>query len=185
MVKPEIKNGTVLLAEPFMMDPNFKRTAILLADHTSEGTIGFIMNRPVSMRIDELVDDFPELDAPVHFGGPVQTDTLHFLHRIGDLLADGHEIIPGIYMGGDYNQLKMLVKQGLVMPHDIRFYVGYTGWSEGQLADEYNYGSWITADMDINYLFKSDPNQLWQQVLINKGDLYSIIADIPDGATYN
>lgn len=185
MVKPELKNGTVLLAEPFMMDGNFKRAAIVLAEHTGQGTIGFIMNRPVEMRIDELVEGFPELDAPVYYGGPVQTDTLHFLHRIGDLLADSKEIVPGIFWGGDYEQLKLLIKQGLVMPMDIRFFVGYTGWTEGQLVDELKYGSWVTAPMDVNYLFKTNADELWSQVLINKGDVYSVIADIPDSNNFN
>ncbi len=185
MVKPEINSGTVLLAEPFMMDSNFKRTAILLAEHTDEGSLGFIMNRPVNLRIDELIDDFPELDAPVFFGGPVQTDSLHYLHCVGDLLADGQEIFPGIWMGGDFTQLKFLIKQGLVQARDIRFFVGYSGWSEGQLKDELRYGSWMTAPMDINYLFKSKPTKLWSQVLINKGDTFSVIADMPDAPVYN
>lgn len=185
MVKPELKSGTVLLAEPFMMDGNFKRAAIVLAEHNEEGTIGFIMNRPVEMRIDELVEDFPEFAAPIYYGGPVQTNTLHFLHRIGDLLADSKEIVPGICWGGDFNQLKLLVKQGLVMPMDIRFFVGYSGWSPGQLIDELKIGSWVTAPMDVNYLFKTNADKLWSQVLENKGAVYSVIADIPDGVSYN
>lgn len=185
MVKPEIKNGTVLLAEPFMMDRNFKRTAILLTEHNDQGSLGFIMNRPSKMKINELVEDFPELDAPVHFGGPVQTNTLHYLHRVGDLLADSKEIIPGIFWGGDYGELKFLIQQGLVAPRDIKFFVGYSGWSEGQLVDEMKFGSWVTAPMYANYLFKTQAKKLWSQVMVNKGDIFSVIADIPDAASFN
>ncbi|MEM9837017.1 MAG: YqgE/AlgH family protein [Bacteroidota bacterium] len=185
MVKPELKNGTVLLAEPFMMDPNFKRAAIMLAEHSEEGTIGFILNRPVDMMINELVEDFPEISAPVLYGGPVQTDTLHYLHNVGELLADSREILPGIFWGGDFEQLKLLIEKGLIQPNDIRFYVGYSGWSKGQLIDEMKYGSWVTAPMDANYLFSNKPEQLWSQVMVNKGDVYTVIADIPDGVSYN
>ena len=70
--------GKVLIAEPFLEDPNFKRTAVMICDHSlEEGTVGFILNRPIEMRIDEVLEDFPEFDAEVYFGGPVKTDTIH------------------------------------------------------------------------------------------------------------
>ena len=78
MVRQEVASGKVLLAEPFMLDPNFKRSAVLLCEHSEEGSVGFIMNKPLNMRIDELIDGFPEFDSEVFFGGPVQTDTIHY-----------------------------------------------------------------------------------------------------------
>lgn len=185
MVKPEIKSGVVLLAEPFMLDSNFKRTALLLVEHNEEGTLGFVLNRPVEMRVDELIPDFPEFDAEVFFGGPVQTNTVHFLHRVGDLLEDSQEVIPGVYWGGDFGKLKFLIERGLVQTNDIRFFVGYSGWSEGQLMSEISYGSWVPAPMDRNYLFKTEPEKLWSQVMSNKGDLFAIIAEVPDAASFN
>lgn len=185
MVVPEIKAGTVLLAEPFMIEPSFKRSAILLTEHDTQGSVGFILNRPVGMKIGELVEDFPEIDAELYYGGPVQTDTLHFLHNAGDLLADSTEISPGIFWGGDYGQLKMLIKNELITQRDIRFYVGYSGWSEGQLADEFKYGSWVSADMDRNYLFNHPSESLWSAIMSSKGDAFSIIADMPDGNSCN
>lgn len=185
MVKPELKSGSVLLAEPFMLDANFKRTAILLAEHGETGTLGFIMNRPVGMKITELVNDFPEIDANVYFGGPVQTDTLHYLHNAGELLADANEVAPGIYWGGDYEQLKFLIKSELILTQDIRFFVGYTGWSHGQLVDEFRYGSWVSAPMDQNYLFNTPADDLWSRIMDNKGEAFSIIADMPDEVNFN
>ncbi|MEM7575467.1 MAG: YqgE/AlgH family protein [Bacteroidota bacterium] len=185
MVKPEIKSGVILLAEPFMLDPNFKRTALLLVEHNEEGTIGFVLNRPVEMRVDELIPDFPEFEGEVFFGGPVQTNTVHFLHRMGDLLEDSQEVVPGVFWGGDFEKLKFLISRGLITERDIRFFVGYSGWSEGQLQGEIGYGSWVPAPMDRNYLFKSPPEQLWSQVMSNKGNLYEVIADMPDSASFN
>lgn len=185
MVKPEIKAGTVLLAEPFMIDANFKRTAILLTAHNDEGTVGFIMNRPMGMKITELVTDFPEIDADVYFGGPVQTDTLHYIHNAGELLADATEISPGVFWGGDYTQLKFLIKNELITGRDVRFFVGYSGWGEGQLTDEFKIGSWLSAPMDRNYLFSTEAESLWAQIMDNKGDAFSIIADMPDEVHFN
>ena len=184
-MNPLLTAGTVLLAEPFMMDQNFKRTAVLLVEHSEGGSVGFILNREVDMRVDELIDEFPEFDAPVYFGGPVGTDTIHYLHAKGDLLEGSDEVSPGIYWGGDYEQLKFLINSGLITPRDIRFFVGYSGWSEAQLDDELDSGSWVTAPMEPNYLFKSKAEKLWGQVMENKGSTFSIIAGMEDGPSYN
>ncbi len=181
----EITNGTILLAEPFMLDQNFKRSTVLLVEHNEEGSLGFIMNRRVNMRVDELVKDFPEFDAPVYFGGPVGTDTVHYLHRKGDILEGSDEIVKGIYWGGNYEQLKALIDQKVITPTDIRFFVGYSGWSERQLEEELHAGSWVTARMYPNYLFKSDPDALWAQIMENKGNTFSVIARMSDEANFN
>lgn len=184
-MKKQITTGTILLAEPFMMDPNFKRAAVLLVDHGDDGSVGFILNRESDTRIDELVNDFPEFSAPVYIGGPVGRDTIHYLHRKGDLLEGSDEIVSGIYWGGDYERLKFLIRQELIKPQDIRFFVGYSGWSEDQLAEELTQGSWVTAGMDANYLFKSSPKTLWNQVMDHKGNAFSVIADMEEEIKYN
>ncbi len=173
------------MAEPFMLDANFKRAAVLLCEHSEEGSIGFILNRKLDMRVDELVADFPEFKAPVFFGGPVQTDTIHYLHNVGELLEDSRLISPGVWWGGNFEKLKFLISSKLIEPHNIRFFVGYSGWSEGQLADEMGWGSWVAADMHPNYLFKTKPDQLWSQIMSNKGDTYTVIASMPDSVSYN
>ncbi|MCP3928885.1 MAG: YqgE/AlgH family protein [Bacteroidetes bacterium] len=181
----DVKTGKVLLAEPFMQDPNFKRSAILLCEHNQEGSVGFILNKSLNMQVSDLVADFPEIDAEVYFGGPVQTDTIHYIHNAGDLLPESVKIAEGVYWGGSFDNLKFLVKSNLINPEDIRFFIGYSGWSESQLSDEMTYGSWVLANMHPNYLFKSNPSQLWKQIMINKGSAYSVIAEIPDGINWN
>ena len=185
MPKQKLTKGKVLLAEPFMLDPNFKRSAVLLCEHNDEGTIGFIMNKPLEMRVDELIEGFPEFDSEVLFGGPVQTDTIHYIHTVGELLEESKKIADGVYWGGDFEKLKFLITSGLLNPQDVRFFVGYSGWSEGQLEDEMSYGSWVIANMDANYLFKTKSWKVWKQVMQNKGDTFSVIAQMPEGLTWN
>lgn len=175
----------MLLAEPFMADPNFKRSAILLCEHTDEGSTGFILNKSLDMRVDELVADFPTFDAGVYFGGPVQIDSMQYIHNVGELLEGSTKIAEGIYWGGDFNKLKFLISSELIQPDNIRFFLGYSGWSDGQLLDELSLGSWVVTGMDANYLFKSKSDQLWQQAMYNKGDLYTVIANMPDGPSWN
>lgn len=181
----DIKSGKLLLAEPFMMDPNFKRSVVLLCEHATEGSLGFIVNKPLEMKINDLVDDFPEFEGQVFFGGPVQPDTLHYLHNVGDLLDDSHMVSDGVFWGGDFEKLKFLISSDLIQPQNIRFFLGYSGWSEGQLMDEMVFGSWVLADMDPNYMFKTIPDQLWHQVMYNKGNTYTVIANMEDNAIWN
>ncbi len=186
MKEPKVKIGDILLAEPFMLDPNFKRAVVLLCSHShEEGSIGYILNRPLDMRIDELIDDFPEFDSMAFFGGPVQTDTIHYVHNLGELVEDSIKISDGVYWGGNFEKLKFLISSGLILPHNIRFFVGYSGWSESQLDDEMDYGSWVLADMHANYLFKTKPDELWQQVMYNKGDAYTVISQMPELSNLN
>ena len=121
MVRQEVQSGKVLLAEPFMLDPNFKRSAVLLCEHSDEGSVGFIMNKPLNMRIDELIEDFPSFGGEVYFGGPVQTDTIHYVHNLGELLDDSLPVSPGVYWGGDFEKLKFLITSNLVSEENIRF----------------------------------------------------------------
>ena len=185
MAENYIKKGKVLLAEPFMLDTNFKRAAILLCEHESEGSLGFILNKFLDMKINDLIADFPEIDCPVQYGGPVQTDTVHYIHNVGDLLEDSRLVTKGVYWGGDYEKLKFLISSKLIRPHNIRFFVGYSGWSPSQLKDELQLGSWVTTNMHSNYLFNMKPKLLWKKAMSEKGNTYSVIAQMPEGVSWN
>lgn len=181
----QITKGKVLVADPFMQDPNFKRGVVLLTEHDKDGTVGFILNKTLEMGVNELIADFPEFDSTVFYGGPVQRDTIHYIHNVGDLLEDSNEVAPGVYWGGDFEKLKFLVTSELIQPKNIRFFVGYSGWTDGQLDDEMEVGSWVMTDMDSNYLFKNNPEHLWKKAMQHKGNTYSVIAQMPDGISLN
>jgi putative transcriptional regulator len=181
----QINKGMVLLAEPFMVDPNFKRSAVVLCDHQELGSMGFILNKPLEIKVEDLLTDFPAFPGLVYYGGPVATDTIHYIHNVGDLLEDSVKIKRGVYWGGDFEKLKFLIESQLILPKNIRFYVGYSGWSSGQLDNELGYGSWLIADLHANYVFKTKSQQLWRQIMQNKGNAFSVIAQMPDAVNWN
>jgi putative transcriptional regulator len=183
--KTIVTKGSILLADPFSLDPGFKRTAVILCDHGAEGSVGFILNRPLDIQVDTLLQDFPEIESNAFYGGPVGNDNLHYIHNVGYLLEDSMEISQGLFWGGDFTKLKVLIREGLIKDENIRFFVGYSGWSSGQLADELDYGSWIIAPLDINYVFNTQPEQLWNQIMSNKGENFSIISEIPENFSWN
>jgi len=183
----KIRSGNILIAEPFMLDPNFRRAVICLCDHSEEeGTVGFILNRRMNVKLAELVEDInSEHEFSIYFGGPVATDTIHYIHNVGDLLEDSIQVSRGVYWGGDFDKLKFLINSDLIKPQNIRFYLGYSGGSDGQLVEELKTGSWILSDVDPNYIFKSVSSLLWKQTMANKGDRYSVIAQMPSSLSLN
>lgn len=185
MTDSKITPGKVLLAEPFMLDTNFKRSVILMCEHNSEGSLGFILNKPLKMNIHELIEDFPQINARVFYGGPVQTDTIHYLHDAGGDLDDSEEILPGVFWGGDFEKLKSLILTGRIKPDNIRFFIGYSGWSESQLKQELKFGSWVVSDVNLKHLFKNKNSELWSHAMENKGDVYSVIAQMPEKFIWN
>jgi putative transcriptional regulator len=177
--------GVLLVLEPFLNDPNFKRSVVLLTEHNGQGSIGFILNRPISFRVNEIIEDFPEFDAPVFLGGPVQQDSMHFIHRIVALAEEGDEIAPGVYWGGDFERLKLLVEAGEVTPEDVRFFVGYSGWGPDQLEAEMAQRAWIISPPLPQMTFADDPKGLWRDILQAMGGKYRSFSTYPEDPSLN
>jgi putative transcriptional regulator len=186
MTKTSIELGDLLIAEPFTFESEFKRSLVMVVDHSlKEGTVGFVLNKKLEIRVDTLIKGFPEFQDFAYFGGPVATDTLHFIHTKGDLIEDSIPIFDNLFWSGNFEQIKFLIKSGVLKPGEIRFYVGYTGWSSGQLAEELEWGSWIKDKGDANLVFNSGSDDLWKMVLENKGSTYSVLAQFPKVMNWN
>ena len=93
--------GSLLISEPFLADSCFKRSVVLLSEHDKHGTLGFILNKPTDLKLNEAVEDFPEFNVPLYFGGPVDTETLFYIHTLGNKLEGSREIAAGVFWGGD------------------------------------------------------------------------------------
>lgn len=177
----EISKGKVLIAEPFMSGGTFRRSVVLLTDYNKDdGAIGFILNKTLSVKVNDLIEDFPEIEAEVFCGGPVAQETLHYIHDVGDILDESISVAGKVCWSGDFNKLKFLIDAKLIQPRNIKFFLGYSGWSPGQLEDEITYGSWVVDDMYSDYAFSTPHKQLWKQVLKNKGEHFSVIAEMPE-----
>jgi putative transcriptional regulator len=182
----EIKAGSLLLSEPFMFDENFKRTVVLVCEHNEEnGTVGLILNKPIELRLNDIVEDFPVFDSKVFLGGPVGTDTLQFIHGLGDKIEDSLQLTEGIYWGGNFEQMKIMISSGEIESDEIRFFLGYSGWSAGQLMQEMKVNSWIISPAKKEHIFKTDYNQLWKEVMQGMGGIYNTMASYPENPMLN
>lgn len=176
--------GVLLLAEPFMDSPEFRRSVVLVTEHNEKGTMGFILNRKLAIKTAQAVEDFPEFDNTLFYGGPVSTELLFYIHSLGNMLEGSIEIMDGIYMGGDFESLKELMRQGKVAPAQIRFFAGYSGWSAGQLKNELKQNAWIVTLGRKKFVMKENSN-LWKNILKELGGKYSMVADFPEDPTLN
>ncbi len=181
--KPE--KGKLLVSEPFLHDPFFKRAVILLTEHNADGTVGFILNKPINVKLHEAIDDFPKFDADLYLGGPVQRDSLYYIHTLGDTIAESVEVFKGIYWGGNFEVLKVLIKNKKVNPSELRFFMGYTGWGSKQLAGELKKQSWIVTKAKIKYIMDTDPNVLWEELLKKQGKDYAMLASFAEYPSLN
>ena len=177
--------GKLLISEPFLPDPSFKRTVILLVEHNEEGTVGFVLNRPLRANLKEVMPDFPDFNSLLYYGGPVQPDTLHYVHRKGELLDESIAIGNDVYWGGNFEELRALADAGLVEEDDFKFFVGYSGWSPGQLDEEMEAKTWLVADCRMEDVFSKAPDQLWRDVLSNMGKDYKILSNFPEDPNLN
>jgi len=176
-LKPE--KGRLLISEPYLADPNFERTVVLLCEHNEEGSFGFVVNKPSILKISEVMDDVRHLDEKLFVGGPVQQDTLHFLHRNTNL-EKAVRIKDDIYWGGDFGDLMSSLDTAVIRSTDVRFYLGYSGWGAGQLESELQEDSWIVCDFVTDeLLFDTDPTLVWKKALENMGGRFSVYSNYP------
>lgn len=171
--------GILLIADPFLKDPNFKRSVVILCEHQDDGSIGFVLNREFGYTLDELINDMEGCDVPVYYGGPVQMDTIHFLHGYPELIPGGSEIAKGVYWGGNFETVISLLRTGQIETEKLRFFLGYSGWGSGQLRDELNEKSWLTVDATRQLVFHTTPATIWQDSLRHLGGDYEMMVHFP------
>ena len=175
-----------MISEPFLGDPNFSRSVILLLEYSEEGgAIGFVLNKPTDLYMSDIIDDYPSDSFRFHYGGPVKPENVFFLHSIGDVIINSQQIMPGLWWGGDFDQITSLIKSGSISPGEVKFFGGYSGWSATQLESELAERSWILGGLNIEEIMKEDMDELWRESLKSLGKKFSIIADFPEDPALN
>ncbi|MFL0354617.1 YqgE/AlgH family protein [Xanthomarina sp. GH4-25] len=186
MITIQPKKGDLLIAEPSIIgDVSFNRSIVLLADHTDEGSIGFILNKPLEYTIHDLI---PEIKAnfKIYNGGPVEQDNLYFIHKIPELIPNSIEISLGIYWGGDFDRVAELIANNEISEDNIRFFLGYSGWDSNQLNEELKTNSWVvTENIYKKSIIEKDYQSFWKEKMVELGGEYSIWSNAPENPSSN
>jgi putative transcriptional regulator len=177
MIEPA--SGILLISDPFLKDPNFMRTVVFLCEHQDQGSFGFVLNRKYENTIDELIPELTGHPLPLYYGGPVQMDTIHFLHQYPEEIPGGQEVIKGIYWGGDFDKVVEMIKNNELDENKIRFFIGYSGWSDGQLTGELKEKAWLTVAATRKIVFHNDHTEIWKDSLKQLGGDYEMMINFP------
>ena len=186
MILTKPTKGDLLVAEPSIIgDLSFNRSIVLLTDHTKEGSIGFILNKPLDFTISDLI---PEIEAPfkVYNGGPVEQDNLYFIHKVPELIPNSIEISLGIFWGGDFSEVSKLIVDNKINEKEIKFFLGYSGWELSQLEEELKSNSWVvTKNSYKKSIIEKDYEFFWKEKMLELGGNYSIWSNAPENPSYN
>ena len=154
-------------------------------DHTDEGTMGLIINKPLPIFVNDIIKEFKYInDIPLYKGGPVATDTLFYLHTLANI-SGAIPVSKGLYLNGDFDEIKKYILQGNKVDQHIRFFLGYCGWEGEQLNDELKENTWLVSKEDKDYLMNSDTKDMWKEALEKLGSKYEAWSRFPRVPTFN
>lgn len=175
----EPEKGLILISEPFNNDKYFKRSVVCLCEHNEKGSFGYVVNNLLEVKLSELIPAIKSDDFKVGLGGPMSPNNVYYIHTLGNEIDGSVEVIEGLYTGGNFDQIVTLINTGLVNNHQIQFFLGYSGWSSGQLQDEIDKSSWIVSKFKIIDIMEKNDDDFWKNILSSKGGKYQLIANFP------
>ncbi len=177
--------GKILISEPFLKDPQFNRTVVLLGQYTGDGSVGFVLNRLLNGNTDELVPNLLSYNFPLYYGGPVEQNTLHFIHTCGNIITGAEYLKNGLYWGGSIQSVNNAIENNLAKPENFKFFVGYSSWSEGQLDDELEEKAWWVSECNNDIIFTDDLEDMWGNLVKHLGKNFEHLASAPIDPRWN
>lgn len=181
-----MKSGKILIAEPSVFgDQNFHRSIVIMVDRKETGLLGFIINKNLGYDISDVMPEI-KMDFPLYNGGPVEQDNLFFIHNAGYLIPGSTKIDDKLFWGGDLEKVIVLVNDGILSPKDIRFFLGYSGWSGEQLQQEIVANSWVVVENPFAENILSYKTQdLWKDQMVALGGKYLLWSNTPENPYHN
>ncbi len=180
------EKGGILISEPFMHDRFFERSVVYLCDHNSSGSFGFVLNNYLDTGLKEMINGFPDISIRVSVGGPVDTSNLFFIHSLGEEVKGSTLINDGIYIGGNFDQVKELLIASPNKANHFRFFVGYSGWESDQLEDEMGEKSWLAVNkISRSFILNDAKDDLWNEILEKMGGKFKVMSTFPKNPSDN
>ena len=173
--------GSILISEPFLQDAYFQRSVVLLVEHNTQGSLGFVLNKKTDLIVNTFfpeLEEYPEI--PIYLGGPVSANRLFFIHSLGDLIVpDSVKIKDRLYFDGDFEALKRYIQNGHSIEGKVKFFLGYSGWTEGQLGNEISRNSWVVSHAAKENVLLADGESFWKNSLEQLGSNYEAWTKYP------
>lgn len=180
-----IQRGTILIARPSLLTDVFHRSVVIITTHSEEsGSIGFVLNKSLNIPVNVFLSDINS-NSTVYSGGPVDEENIFYIHNRPDLIKNSEPIKDNLYWAGDFDDVKYALNNGYIKANEIRFYVGYSGWSEHQLETEIKNGAWSVHN-SINFdVFAEWDHKLWKEQMIKLGGENLLWFNMPENPMLN
>ena len=180
----KLEVGKILISQPYFDDSYFNKSIVLIISTDNKSYTGFILNKFIDYSINDLISNFPPFDGKLTTGGPVEEDRLHYIHKYGNIIPNSIHLFDDIYMSGNFETIKDLIQQNILKPDKIRFFIGYSGWSPGQLQTEIKQNSWLVATIDNDKIFCQEKN-IWADIIDSLDGDYKALKNIPNSPSLN
>lgn len=178
--------GKILISEPLLQDPYFKRSVVLMIDHnTEEGSVGVILNKPLDIPFNKIVKNTPKLNTELYLGGPVEMGNVYFLHTLGTEITNSVKIAKGLYWGGNIEQVNDLIKMKVLNETNIRFFIGYSGWEPMQLDKELDNNNWAIVPAEAGDIWEKPHTNMWNRMVQKLGKKYVFWQTLPEDPSLN
>lgn len=163
----QIQNGTIIISSTALENTFFEQAIILITESNSNGAVGFILNHPFPKNLNDLIEFKDAASIPLFHGGPVDEESLFFIHQQADLVIDSIHIKDSIYYGGNFKAAVQMLNRKIITGNDLKIFIGYCGWNTGELEAEVQEGSWLITDLStaeaLNMNMQNSWNNLFQQ----------------------
>ena len=180
------EKGKIIISEPFMKNIFFQRSVILLIEHNENGTMGFVLNKKTDLLLNDFIEGMENIpEIPIYLGGPVSADRLFFIHSLYDIIPDGIQVDENIFFDGDFESLRYYLMSGKPVDGNIKFFLGYSGWTQSQLIEEINQDSWLVGNASYNSIMQADDELSWKQAVEVIGGPYMAWINYPKDPLLN
>lgn len=183
-LQPE--KGNILISEPFLQDAYFQRAVVLLIEHNTQGSMGFVLNKKTEFWVNDFFEGFGDIERiPIYLGGPVSSDHLFFIHTLGNLIPDSVEIGDNLYFDGDFEALRYYLLSGKPVLENVKFFLGYSGWTENQLYGEIKQDSWLVSRSSNRDIILAEGESSWKHAVESVGGPYMTWINYPKDPILN
>jgi putative transcriptional regulator len=183
-LQPE--KGNILISEPFLQDAYFQRAVVLLVEHNARGSMGFVLNKKTGLWVNDFFDGFDDITRiPIYLGGPVSSDRLFFIHSLGSLIPDSIKIDDNLYFDGDFEALRYYLLSGKSVFENMKFFLGYSGWTENQLYGEIKQDSWLVSRSSNRNIMLAEGESFWKHSVELVGGSYMTWINYPKDPILN
>jgi putative transcriptional regulator len=186
----KVQKGRILISDPFLNDNYFSNAVILICEMNEKGAFGLVLNHYIEESLSDFKNDFDNErsdEFKISLGGPVDTDSIYYIHNRPDVIKDSIKIFDNIYLGNgkNFTDLSTLISNGKISKNELKFFLGYSGWTAGQLENELTKNSWFVGNLSAKTIMNYQNEDIWKKTMEKMSEKHRVISNFPQNPLLN